>query len=182
MHVRIARPFALFFFNCFLSSNPGFCATPVFFLFGADQGDDSNYKCYPSPRPSRDSGNVAGRKQSDANKSVGTSHLNMKISSRSKTFDEPIEDLGDRMSAASLGRRKVDRSAASLGNRSQGGSGGFSDDEDFNDDDEDDDFWYEETLDRDSNKDHSHGGGAFKGTGNRHDRNNANSLVQRGHK
>lgn len=105
----------------------------------------------------------------------------MKISGRSKSFDEPIGDLQDRMGTASLGGRgtsRVDRSAESTGRTQSGGGGGFSDDDDFNDDD-DDDFWYEETLDRDSNKDHSHGGGAFKGAGNRHDRNTANSLLQK---
>ena len=64
----------------------------------------------------------------------------MKISGRSKSFDEPIGDLQDRMGTASLGGRgtsRVDRSAESTGRtQSGGGGGGFSDDDDFNDDDQ----------------------------------------------
>ena len=97
---------------------------------------------------------------------MGTSHLKMKISDGASSFLEPMRATTS---------DKVDRAATESGPRSH-------DDKAYSDslsEDDDDDFWYEETLDRDSNKDHSHGSGAFKGAGKHHDRSSTKSLLRK---
>ena len=84
----------------------------------------------------------------------------MSLSNQSHTFDETIDDA-IKLRGDIGGTRPIPGSYSVENEREH-----FQGNDDLIDDDDDDDFWYEETLDRDSNKDHSHGGGAFKGTSN----------------
>ena len=142
---------------------------PLPTICDTDQTEGSNYKIRGSPLPSRggrvDEGHAV-EGQAGGKVSVGTSHLNMKISDRPSSFHEPMKAMtGD----------KADGAATESGPRSHA-------DKTYSDslsEDDEDDFWYEETLDRDSNKDHSHGSGAFKGAGKHHDRSSTKSLLRK---
>ena len=133
----------------------------------ADEVSDSNYRFRPSPRVKVHSeGKEDKRRQSRPQEmgSIGTSHLNMSLSTQSRAFAEPIDDVTKLREDLGGTRAIPGSSNIGTGREHLQGNDDFIDDND--DDDDDDDFWYEETLDRDSNKDHSHGGGAFKGTAN----------------